>query len=322
MKAGSVLNTGASGFVGLALCRRLAADGISVRAALRASQHGLPAEQVIVPSIGPKADWGEALSSVETVVHLAAHVHVMKSGVVDERKFHEVNVEGTRRLAESAAAAGVRRFVFMSTVKVHGERSHAFPLTEKMPLAPADAYSRSKAEAEAELKQTGQAGGMEVVIIRPPLVYGPGVKAHFLQLLKIVQRGIPLPLGSIHNARSFIYLDNLVDAIVTCIQHPSAADETFLVSDGQDLSTADLVRLIASAMDKRTILLPIPQTLLRLGGKVLGKGDMVGKIMDSLQIDSSHIRKNLGWSPPHTAREGLRETVRWFLDQQKRRAGR
>ncbi|HSW61834.1 MAG TPA: NAD-dependent epimerase/dehydratase family protein [Dissulfurispiraceae bacterium] len=317
-----VFLSGATGFVGRALCTRLAADGIRVRAALRTSQNDLPAEQVIVPSVGPKADWTEGLVSVETVVHLAAHVHVMKSGAEDERLFHEINIEGTRHLAESAAATGVKRFIFLSTVKVHGERTHGTPFTEEMPLAPEDAYSRSKAEAESVLKRIGQASGMEIVIIRPPLVYGPGVKANFLQLLKFVHRGVPLPLGALHNARSLVYLDNLVDAVVTCIQHHSAANETFLVSDGKDLSTADLVRLTAKAMDVQVFLPPIPTKLLRLGGKLLGKGDMVGRIMDSLQIDSSFVQKKLGWRPPHTIEEGLQKTVQWFLEQQKRSAGR
>lgn len=313
MKAGNVLVTGALGFVGRALCSRLAADGSRVRAASRNSQQDLPAEQVIISGIDPQTDWTEALASVGTVVHLAAHVHVMKSGAEDERLFNEVNVAGTRHLAESAAASGVRRFIYLSTVKVHGEQTEEQPFSEQSPFSPQDAYSRSKAEAEAILKRIGQASSMEIVIIRPPLVYGPGVKANFLQLLKLVHRRIPLPLGAIHNARSLIYLDNLVDAVMTCIQHPSAANEAFLVSDGEDLSTADLVRMIAKAMGVRVFLPPVPPDLLRFGGKMLGKGDIVGRLTESLQVDSSFIQNKLGWIPPHTAEEGLRKTVQWFL---------
>lgn len=309
--------TGASGFVGHSLCGRLRVSHIPVRAAVRSLHADCPYEQCFVPGVSAETDWTEGLKDIDAVVHLAAHVHVMKAGVEDERNFHEVNVEGTRHLAEAAAAAGVKRFIFMSTVKVHGERTHGVPFTEAMPLAPEDAYSRSKAEAESALKQIGQASGMETVILRPPLVYGPGVKANFLQLMNLVQRGIPLPLGALHNARSLVYLDNLVDAIVTCLTHPAAANETFLVSDGEDLSTADLVRLIAGAMGMQVLLPPVPHSLLRLGGKLFGKGDMIGRITDSLQIDSSRIRKHLGWTPPVTAEEGLRRTVQWFLGQQR-----
>ncbi len=318
-----ILVTGSSGFIGRTLCFQLSRSGATLRIVSR--NHIIRHnnwEQIKIPAINAATDWREALHSVDRVVHLAAHVHVMKSGADDKKTFWEVNVEGTRRLAEAAATTGVRRFIFMSTVKVHGERTLGVPFSEEMLPAPEDLYSRSKAEAEDILKRVGTSSGMEIVIVRPPLVYGPGVKANFYQLLKLIHRRVPLPLGAVNNKRSLIFLDNLVDAIMTCLTHPAAANETFLVSDREDLSTADIVRLIARAMDVQVLLPSLPPSLLRLGGELLGKGDMIGRITDSLQIDSSHIQTHLGWTPPHTVEEGLRKTVQWFLEKQGNASGK
>jgi nucleoside-diphosphate-sugar epimerase len=239
----------------------------------------------------------------------------MHANTEDDRNYRDVNVLGTARLAESAAAVGVRRFIFLSTVKVHGERTHGQAFSEQNPLRPQDAYARSKVEAEYELKRIGQVSGMEVVIIRPPLVYGAGVKANFMQLLKCVRRQIPFPLGAIHNVKSLIYLDNLVDALMTCIKHPLAANEAFLVSDGKDLSTTELVRLIGQAMGIRAKILSVPLPLLRFGGHLLRKDALVNRVVDSLQINSSNIRQRLLWTPPHSVEEGIKTTVRWYMEQ-------
>lgn len=272
-----------------------------------------PEDQVVMP-VGPETNWEQALVSIDTVIHLAAHLHVMHANAEDERHFSEVNLQGTARLAESAATAGVRRFIFLSTVKVHGERTHGMAFSEQTPLRPQDAYARSKVEAEYELKRIGQASGMEVVIIRPPLVYGAGVKANFFQLLRLVKHRLPLPLGGIHNARSLIYLGNLVDAIGMCIKHPLAANESFLVSDGKDLSTIELVILMSQAMGMDARIFSVPLPLLRLVGKLLRRDAMVDRVVDSLQINSSHFRERLGWSPPMSVEDGIKATVKWYLD--------
>jgi nucleoside-diphosphate-sugar epimerase len=257
------------------------------------------------------ADWDEILTGVEGVIHLAARVHVMHDTEVDPlTAFRAVNVDGTLNLARQAAVAAVKRFVFVSSVKVNGEStSPGRAFTEADAPNPQDAYGLSKHEAEQGLRQLSADTGMEVVIIRPPLVYGPAVKANFAALMRAVQRGWPLPLGAVHNQRSLVALDNLVDFIVTCFTHPQAANQTFLVSDGQDLSTTELVRGLAQAAGVSARLLPVPVWALQAGASLLGKGDAVQRLCGNLQVDISKARSLLGWVPPVSVEEGLRRAM-------------
>lgn len=309
----TVLVTGASGFVGRALCHRSLASGLNVRAAMRNPGEAIEHLATIeVPSLDHQTDWAQALADCRAVVHTAARVHVMAEAVSDPlREFRRVNVLGTLHLARQAAAVGVRRFVFVSSIKVNGESTAAdHPFTATDTPAPHDPYGISKMEAEQGLRQVATDTGMEVVIVRPPLVYGPGVKANFASLMRAVQQGIPLPLASVTlNRRSFVALDNLVDLLITCIDHPAAANQTFLVSDGEDLSTADLLRRLGQAMDKPARLFPVPPSLLQLGASMLGKGEMAQRLLGNLQVDISHTRNTLNWTPPISVGEGLRRAA-------------
>ena len=307
-----LLVTGATGFVGKAVCEQAVRHGLAVKGALRI--HGeVPGciESFVVGDINNATDWGSALVDVNAVVHLAARVHVMHDNAADPlAAFRAVNVEATLNLARQAAAAMVKRFVFISSVKVNGEATlSGQPFTVDDVPAPLDAYGVSKMEAEQGLRQIAAETGMEVVIIRPPLVYGPGVKANFAALMRAVQRGWPLPLGAVHNQRSLVALDNLVDFIVTCITHPQAANQTFLVSDGQDLSTTELVRGMAHAAGVPARLLPVPVWALQAGATLLGKRDAVQRLCGNLQVDISKARTLLGWVPPVSVDEGLRRAV-------------
>lgn len=315
-----ILVTGATGFVGSALCERLLADGNVVRAAVRTgdSVAYLPSgvDAVPVGSIGADTDWSKALTpDIDSVVHLAARVHVMADNAVDPlAEFRKVNVEGTERLARMAAKAGVRRLIYLSTIKVNGEGKPE-PYREEDGPAPAEPYATSKWEAEVALKRVAAETGLEVAIIRPPLVYGPGVKANFHSLLEMVYRRVPLPLAGIHNKRSLICVGNLVDAISVCLTRTEAIGQTYLVSDGDDISTPELIRRTAFAMGKKQCLLPIPSNLLRRVGKVAGKGPAVERLLGTLAVDAGKIRRELGWIPPFTMEEGLAETSAWFLDR-------
>ncbi len=261
----------------------------------------------MVGDLAPEADWREAVSDVDAVVHLAARVHVMRNVVADPlAEFRRANVEGTENLARQAAAAGVRRFVFLSSVKVNGESG---TYSESDSAAPKDAYGISKHEAELSLARIAAEAGMAVVVIRPPLVYGPGVKANFRALIRAVERGVPLPFGAIDNRRSLVGLDNLVDFIVTCLQHPSAANETFLVSDDEDLSTGDLIRRLARAMGRPARLIPVPAALLLFLAGLLNRRDVAQRVIGSLQVNISKARTVLGWTPPVSVDEGLRRAA-------------
>jgi nucleoside-diphosphate-sugar epimerase len=310
-----ILVTGATGFVGRALVRRLLADGRAVRAAVRPASEALPAgaETVTVDDIGPDTDWRTALAGVDAVVHLAARAHVLRDSSADAHaRYRAVNTLGALRLAEAAAAAGIRRFVFLSSARVHGDHTTGSPFNESSPLLAEDPYGRSKADAERGLAALGTTGRLEPVILRPPLVYGPGARGNFARLVALVARGVPLPLGTVRNRRSLIFVGNLVDAIVRSLDHPSAAGETFMVSDREDLSTPDLVRRIARALGKPARLVPVPAALLRLGGALAGRSDDVARLLDDLVVDSSKIRAFLGWSPVLTLDEGLAQTAAWY----------
>lgn len=314
----TVLVTGGTGLVGGALVRRLAqlADQ-PVRAASRAVDVApVPGvEHHTLPPLGPHADFGPALSGVRVVVHLAARVHIMQEHAFDPlAAFREVNTAGTLALARQAASSGVRRFVFVSSIKVNGEQTepgHAFRHDDRP--APQDPYGISKREAEDGLRALEAATGLEVVVVRPPLVYGAGVKANFAALMHAVQRGLPLPLGAVTgNRRSFVAVDNIVDLLVACLDHPAAAHQTFLVSDGEDLSTADLLRRLGRALNRPPRLIPVPTALLHVGAVLLGRRDQAQRLLGNLQVNIDHTRTTLGWMPPVSVDEALRRAAEGF----------
>lgn len=311
-----LLITGATGFVGRFLCSRLLAEEWSVRGTVLASEspdtllRGV--DPVVVDPLGADTPWSHALSGVDTVIHLAARVHIMDDPSADPlTEFRKVNKEGTEQLAREAVRAGVKRLVFISTVKVNGEES-TVPYTEYSPARPSDPYGVSKWEAEQSLRQVESESGLEVVVVRPTLVYGPGVKANFLNMMKAVSQGLPLPLASIKNKRSLVYVGNLVDALAVCAGKAAAAGQTFLVSDGEDVSTPQLVAVTARALGVSARLMPFPPMLMRLAGRVTGKNFAVDRLLGSLTVDSSKIRTELGWVPPFTMEQGLEKTALWF----------
>ncbi|MCA3176064.1 MAG: SDR family oxidoreductase [Burkholderiales bacterium] len=312
-----VLVTGASGFVGPAVLKHLADQGHEVRGAYR---HGVPpsptgADGILVGDLGDAQDWRAALAGVSAVVHTAARVHVMNDKSSDPlAEFRRVNLEGTVALARQAAIAGVRRFVFLSSVKVNGEFTEVGKsFTVDDAPAPEDPYGVSKHEAEQLLRQIAAETGMEVVIIRPPLVYGPGVKANFAAMMRWLARGVPLPLAAVtDNRRSLVALDNLVDLIVTCLHHPAAANQTFLVSDGEDLSTAQLLKRMGAAMGQPARLFYLPPVVLKLGAALLNKPGIYQRLCGSLQLDIAKTRQLLGWSPPVSVDDGLRRAAEGF----------
>ena len=312
------LVTGASGFVGNATCARLVAQGMNVIGSVRhlSTQPLLGVDYRLVGDLDANTDWRDALTGVDTIVHCAARVHVMREMAADPLvAFRTTNVAGTEQLARQAAAAGVRRFVFLSSVKVNGEGGSVAYCETDLP-APQDAYGISKYEAELGLRKIAAETGIEVVMIRSPLIYGPGVKANFQALMRALLRGIPLPLGAIHNRRSLVALDNVVDLIVTCIKHPAAANETFLVSDGEDLSTTELIRRLARAMGHPARLVSVPARALMAGATLLGKGEEARRLCDTLQVNITKGREVLGWTPPVSVDEGLRRTAKHYLEQQ------
>ena len=308
------LVTGANGFVGRAVLLRLngmsGVTGIgSVRQAAMFADTG--ALLATVGELSAQTDWSGALAGVLAVVHTAARVHVMQEAAADPlEEFRRVNVKGTLNLARQAAAAGVRRFVFVSSIKVNGESTQlGRPFNADDVPAPQDAYGVSKVEAEQGLHEIARQTGMEVVVIRPPLVYGPGVKANFAALMRWLQHRVPLPLGAIHNQRSLVALDNLVDLIVTCLTHPAADNQTFLVSDGEDVSTTELLRRMGQALGRPARLLPLPASILKLAAAMVGRPDVAQRLCGSLQVDIEKTRRLLGWSPPLSLDEGLKKAA-------------
>jgi len=315
-----VLVTGANGFVGLSVCTALLARGHGVRAALRNTGRTAVrgAEPCAVGDIGPATDWSRAVAGAEGVVHLAARVHQMRDDAPDPLAAHRlVNRGGTEALARAAAAAGARRLVFLSSVKVMGE-SRPEPYADTDLPAPLDAYGRSKWEAEQVLTEVGRAAGLETVVLRPPLVYGPGVGANFLRLIEAVDRGVPLPLGSVRNRRSLVYVENLADAVCAALTHPTAAGRAWLVSDGEDLSTPELIRRLARALGRRPRLLPVPVGWLRTVARLVGRPSAADRLLGSLCVDGDPFRAAVGWRAPFTVDEGLERTAVWFRSRAPR----
>lgn len=309
------LVTGANGFVGRALCAELLRQGHSVRGAVR-NQAAPPSDVEVVTTgaIDGVTDWAEALRDVEVVIHLAARVHVMRETADNPRlAFVGVNVHGTENLARQAVRAGVRRLVYVSSVKVNGEQTTATQsFSETDQAAPQDPYGVSKWQAEQLLQGIAQACGLEVVIVRPPLVYGAGVKGNFIRLLRAIDRGIPLPLASARNARSLIYVGNLASALIACATHPAAAGQTYLVRDNEDVSTAQLVGKIASVSGRSDRSFCFPGALLRAVALLLGRAGQVDRLFGSLRVSDAKIRRELGWTPPYSLEQGLQATVDWY----------
>ncbi|WP_027555992.1 SDR family oxidoreductase [Bradyrhizobium sp. Cp5.3] len=312
-----VLVVGASGFVGGQLVRRLSADGIPLCAAVHRNRADLPAGIDVAENVDLEGsfDWTSAIAGCDTVAHLGARVHVMRESSANALDaYRRVNVDGTLSLARQAAAAGVRRFVFLSSVKVCGEYTAPnTPFVETATPRPQDPYGVSKLEAERGLLELGRASGMQIVVLRPPLIYGPGVRANFLSMMRWLRRGVPLPLGRIENRRSLIGVGNMVDLICTCLQHPAAAGEVFMASDGEDLSTPELLKRLAAALDTKARLLPVPVRLLEGVAALAGQRALAQRLCLSLCVDSQKVRTMLDWRPPFRVDEELRRTARAFL---------
>jgi nucleoside-diphosphate-sugar epimerase len=306
-----VLVTGATGFVGRHLVPHLVNRGFTVRAVVRqAATMPASVEQVVIPDLREDVTWGDALNGVDAVVHLAARVHQVNETAANPLdEYRRANLAPTVRLARACGDAGVKRFVFLSSIKAAGERAL---YVESDAPEPADPYGVTKREAEAALQSIAAETKLEVVTIRPPLVYGPGVRANFHALMAAVSRGLPLPLGAVRNKRSLVAIDNLADFIATCIVHPAAANQVFLVSDGEDVSTADLIRRMGRALGKPARVIPVPAVLLSAAASVLGKSDVARRLLESACVDSSKARSLLGWTPVVSLDEGLRRVAADF----------
>lgn len=311
----TILVTGATGFVGRVLVARLADEGRTFRVASRrasAEPAQSRAPEIVVGDLAQPVDWGPALDGVDTVLHLAGRAHVLGREAQSDDSFMRVNVDATRDLARAAAAAGVRRFVFLSSAKVMGEESSATGFRETDTPHPVGPYATSKLLAERAALDVARDTGLSVVVVRSPLVYGPGVRANFLALIRAVDRGIPLPFGAVNNARSVIAVDNLVDALLACADAPRPKSDVYFAKDEPDLSTPDLIRAIAHALRRPARLIPIPPALLRLGGRILGRDDTMVRLIGTSVVDSSRIRADLAWHPPLSSTAALDATIRWY----------
>lgn len=316
------LLTGASGFVGRALCERLLTENYEVIAPCR-SPGTLPANErlqsPLITGLNGDVDWQTMLSGANVVVHLAARAHIMRDTVSNPlTEYRKINVEGTLNLARQAAQSGAKRFVYISSIKVNGEETFSGqPFTTQDTPSSVDPYAISKYEAEIGLQKLAKETGLEVVIIRPPLVYGPEVKANFLRMIHWLKKGVPLPLGDINNVRSFVFLDNLVDLIIICLNHPNAANQTFLVSDGEDLSTTEILKRLAKHLGVSTRLIPIPAVILKMGFLFIGRPELARRLCGSLQVDISKNHDLLNWTPLYSVDTGLNKTVSWYLNRDK-----
>jgi len=310
----SVLVTGASGFIGEALCAEMMRRNFQIKAALRSHKHfNFAGETIYLGDIDGSTQWGDHLKGIDVVIHLAARVHVMRESNSDPLEaFRRVNVWGTEHLARMASCNGVKRFVYVSSIGVNGVLTTSQSFNESDKVNPHNAYAMSKWEAEQALHRVAQETGLEIVIIRPPLVYGVGAPGNFAQMMHVISKQIPLPFADINNRRSFVYVGNLVDALITCAQHPAAAAQTYLISDGDDISTPDLLRQLGVGMRCPVRLFALSPKLLKWIGAFVGKSDQVDRLTGSLQVDSGKIRRELNWTPPYTLQQGLQATAEWY----------
>jgi nucleoside-diphosphate-sugar epimerase len=313
---GPFLVTGANGFIGRELCKELVRRNYLITGATRSDSGHDSYPTVHIADVGLNTDWTVALKGIETVIHLAARVHVMHEVSRDSlSEFRRVNVEGTENLALQAVAAGVQRMVYVSSIGVNGLQSkEGKAFLESDDPNPHNAYALSKWEAEQSLLCISAETGLEIVIVRPPLVYGANAPGNFEQMIKVLKRGIPLPLASVNNQRSLIYLGNLLDALILCAVTSDAKGKTFLVSDGEDVSTPELLRRLGSAIERPARLFSCPVALLRLAGQLTGKTDQIDRLLGSLQVDSNKIRSELSWTPPYSLQQGLHKTAQWYRD--------
>lgn len=308
-----ILITGSDGFVGSTLCDALQQRGIENVQTVRKNASGA---KISVGNLSAETNWQHVLPGCTCVIHLAARVHVMDEQAGDPlAAFRAINVDATLNLAKQAVAAGVRRFVFVSSVKVNGEETFEQPFTAFDTPAPLDPYGQSKLEAEVALQELARETGLEVVIVRPPLVYGPGVRANFLNLMKLVRKGLPLPLGAIHNRRSMVAVGNLVDLLILCSWHQQAVGQVFMVSDECDMSITQLLRQLSHGMQRRNLLLPIPAGLIAGTARLMGKSAIASRLLGSLQVDIQHTKDRLQWQPPLSMPDALQQTVNHFLSQ-------
>ena len=317
-----VLVTGANGFIGNALCRRMLDEGWNVRGAIRSieKKESLPSgvDAIEIGSIGPDTRWETALKDIEAVVHLAAELNFKKHDSAEKLSlYRKTNVIGTINLAKIAESMGVRRFIFLSSIKVNGE-GRVSPYTEKDKPIPIDPYSMFKLEAEQFLEEFSSRTSLEVVVLRPPLVYGPGVKGNYLKMIKLIDKGVPLPFARVENDRSLLFLGNLIDAIVTCIKHPDAAGKKYLVSDRENVSTPELIKRIAASLGKSARLFSLPPGLVEILAKLVGKSKAIKRLLNSLTVDILKIRQELSWQPPYTQQEGIVQTTQWYLKERSR----
>ncbi len=318
-----VIVTGANGFIGKALCDWLVDAGHAVTGTVRAPDRAASNARykfAIVGDVHGGTDWRRGLADSDVIIHLAAQTGRAVNSR-DAAALKRVNVDGTEALARQSAVMGVRRLVYVSSIKVSGEHTRERPFASHDRPAPQDAYASSKLEAEQALRRAANETGLEIVIVRPPLVYGPGVKGNFLRLMQVVDRGLPLPVGSINNLRSLIAIDNLADFLGVCMDHAAAAGRTFPVADGEDLSTPELMRRIAVAMNRPFRAWPLPPTLLRVAANTAGKGQWFERLCGSLQVSNDAACEQLGWRPPQTVDEMLLCTVEWYRRTKTRRLG-
>ena len=299
----NILITGGTGFIGKALVRSLSESNCSISVALRSASFSTEVSSFVVGELNSDTDYSKALTRINVVIHCAARAHITTQSTA-LFGFRSVNTEGTLNLARQAAAAGVKRFIFLSSIGVNGIKSTS-PFSVNDTPAPVEDYAISKLEAETGLNKIASETGMEIVVIRPPLVYGPNAPGNFCKLAKLAKKNLPLPLGAIYNKRSLVGIDNLVDLIVTCIDHPNASNKTFLVSDDHDVSTTELLKTMALAIGKKPRLLPLPVSLLNLVGKLIGKQAVIERLCGSLQVDISHTKEVLGWKPPVSFKNGI-----------------
>ncbi len=308
-----ILLTGATGFIGNSLCETLLKHHHEIVAVTRSQVNTDRNITYLHKALSGDTDWADVFKGVDVIIHLAGRAHVMKEASVDPyQAYADVNIHATKHLAEQAALSGVKRLIFLSSVKVNGERTKDVAFSETDSPKPEDDYGKTKCEAESVLMSIAKETGMEVVIIRPPLVYGQGVKANFKSLIKLARLNIPLPFGNVANKRSLIYLENLIDFIMLCINHPSAANQTFLVSDDEDVSTTQLIKYIKEASGKRPLLIPVPQSWLRFVFQLMGKSSFSDRLLGNLQVDITKAKTLLNWKPPYSLKEGIKKTVSDF----------